>query len=78
MMRLTNAGALVQVAFALGLALVAAPIVRNLTTELNETLGRDWPFSIGHCASAATPGCGDAAVLATEGRAAVHVRTGHL
>ena len=77
MMRLTNAGCVVQVAFALGLALIAAPIVRNLTSELNETVGRGWPFSLGHCSSAATPGCRDAAALSVDGRA-VHVRTGRL
>ncbi len=78
MMRLTNTGCLVQVAFALGLALIAAPIVRNLTSELNETVGRGWPFSLARCSSAATPGCRDMPGLATEGRATVHVRTGHL
>lgn len=78
MMRLTSAGSLVQVAFALGLALIAAPIVRNLTSELNETVGRGWPFSLARCSSAATPGCRDVTVLSVVGRATVHVRTGHL
>lgn len=78
MMRLSNTGCMVQVAFALGLALIAAPIVRNLTSELNETVGRGWPFSLTRCSSAATPGCRNMTVLSVEGRATVHVRTGHL
>ncbi len=78
MMRLTNAAAVVQVAVALGLAMIAAPIVRNVTSELNGTVGRGWPFALGRCSTAATPGCRDEAALAVEGRAAVHVRTGHL
>ena len=77
-MRLTNTGSLVQAAFTLGFALIAAPIVRNLTSELNETVGRGWPFSLARCSSAATPGCRDMPVLSTEERATMHVRTGHL
>lgn len=56
-MRLSNTGILVQIAFALLLALIAAPIVRTVTSELNHTMGRVWPFSIARCHSPTTPGC---------------------
>jgi len=68
MMRLTSAGSMVQAAFALGLALIAAPIVRNVTSELNGTVGRGWPFSLERCSSPATPGCHDGAIRSAEGR----------
>ncbi len=61
MMRLANAGMPVQVALALGLALVAAPVVRTVTAELDNTVGRAWPFSLTRCSAAATPGCRDLA-----------------
>lgn len=56
-MRLRNTGILVQIAFALLLALIAAPIVRTVTSELNHTMGRVWPFSMARCHSPSTPGC---------------------
>lgn len=78
MTRLANAGPLVQAALALGLALIAAPVVRTLTSELDNSVGRAWPFSLARCASPATPGCGDAAMQAADGRPAWHIRTGRL
>ncbi len=42
----------VQVAMALILALVAAPVVRTITSELSQSVGRTWPFSMEHCAEA--------------------------
>ena len=60
-MRLANTGSAVQVALALGLALVAAPMVRTVTAELDNTMGRAWPFSLTRCASPTTPGCQDVA-----------------
>jgi len=78
MMRLTDAGSVVQAAVALGLALIAAPIVRGLTSELDNTVGRAWPFSMARCSSGATPGCHDIPMQSSGDRAAVHIRTGHL
>lgn len=78
MMRVTNAGSVVQVAFALGLALVAAPMVRTVTSELNGTVGRAWPFSMTRCLSPMTPGCRDASVQSAAGQPITHVRTGRL
>lgn len=42
----------VQVAMALILALVAAPVVRTITSELSQSVGRTWPFSMEHCVQA--------------------------
>ncbi len=61
MTRLANAGPAAQVALALGLALVAAPVVRTVTAELDNTVGRAWPFSLARCSSPGTPGCRDVA-----------------
>lgn len=46
----------VQVAMALLLASVAAPVVRTVTSELSQSVGRTWPFSMEQCAQAG-PGC---------------------
>jgi len=78
MMRLTNTGSVVQVAVALGLSLVVAPMVRNVTAELNDTVGRAWPFWLARCAVLATPGCGDMFVQSARGPSAPHIRTGRL
>ncbi len=78
MMRLSNAGAAVQVAVALVLALVAAPIVRSVTSELNGTVGRAGPFSLERCASFATPGCQDGTARSATDQQTAHVRTGRL
>jgi len=78
MMRLSNAGAAVQVAVALVLALVAASIVRSVTSGLNGTVGRAWPFSLERCASFATPGCQDRTMRSATDQQTVHVRTGRL
>lgn len=47
----------VPLALAVVVSLAAAPIVRTVTVELNNTLGRVWPFSMTRCHSLATPGC---------------------
>jgi len=78
MMRLTNTGSVIQAAVALGLALVMAPMVRNVTAELNNTVGQAWPFSLSRCISPATPGCADTFVRSTRGPSAPHIRTGRL
>ena len=78
MMRLANAGPAVQAALALGFALIAAPVVRTVTAELDSTVGRAWPFSLARCSPAATPGCGQGAERSAEGRPGAHVRTGWL
>jgi len=78
MMRLTNTGSVIQVAVALGLALVVAPMVRNVTSELNGTVGRAWPFSLARCAVLATPGCGDLFMQSAQGPSAPYIRTGRL
>ena len=46
----------VQVAMALLLASVAAPVVRTVTSELSQSVGRTWPFSLEQCVRA-SPGC---------------------
>lgn len=78
-MRLAAAGPVVQIALALGFALIAAPVVRTVTAELGNTVGRAWPFSSVRCSSPATPGCGDAATRSVGRRSAGPViRTGRL
>ena len=77
-MRLANAGPAVQAAFALGFALIAAPVVRTVTAELGNTVGRAWPFSLARCSSAATPGCSPGAERSAGGQPGAHVRTGRL
>lgn len=77
-MRLTSTGAVVQVAAALGLALVAAPMVRSVTSELNGTVGRVWPFSLSRCLSLETPGCQDESMRSAPDQQAAHIRTGRL
>ena len=76
MMRLADAGPAVQAAVALGLALIAAPVVRGATVALDDTLGRAWPFSLARCLSPATPGCREEAAGPGGRRVAGHVRTG--
>ena len=49
--------ALVNVAAALAAAMVLAPFARAITVDLDNTLGRAWPFSISRCHVRATPGC---------------------
>ena len=77
-MRLTNTGSVIQVAVALGLALVVAPIVRTVTSELNGTVGRAWPFSLARCVVLATPGCADTSMHSARSQSAPHIRTGRL
>ncbi len=78
MMRLTNTGSVIQVAVALGLALVVAPMVRNVTAELNNTVGRAWPFSLVRCVAVTTPGCADMFVQSAQGLSTPYIRTGRL
>ncbi len=77
MMRLTSAGMAVQAALALAIALVGASVVRTVTSELNDTVARTWPFSMTRCASLVTPGCRAMPVRSATGQAA-HIRTGRL
>ena len=57
------------VMMALVVALVCSVMVRNVTAELNDTVGRAWPFSLVHCAVAASPGCsGQATIVASRTR----------
>ena len=78
MMRLAHAVPAVQVAFALGLALVAAPVVRTVTAELGNTLGRAWPFSMTRCSSPATPGCQEMAARSVVRPPAGPIKMGRL
>lgn len=72
-----HAGILMQVTLAFAFALMAAPVVRTVTYELNNTVGRAWPCALAWCQSAATPGCSGQPVQSA-GRAHLSVRTGHL
>lgn len=72
-----HAGILMQVALAFAVALMAAPVVRTVTFELNNTVGRAWPFALARCQSAATPGCSGQPVQSA-GQTHLPVRTGHL
>jgi hypothetical protein len=47
----------VRVAAALAIALVFSPMVRTITSELDDSVGRVWPFALNHCHVRATPGC---------------------
>jgi len=78
MKRLAHAGAMVQVAVALGLALVAAPMVRTVTSELNDTVGRAWPFSMARCALPTVPGCRGMAARPAAEQQTAHLGTGRL
>jgi hypothetical protein len=78
MMRVTEVASVVQVGLALAVALIAAPVVRTVTSELNSTVGRAWPFSMAHCSSDATPGCDNRAEQLSRDRSVTHIRTGHL
>ena len=77
-MRLTGAGSAVQIAVALGLALILAPIIRNLTSDLNGSVGRAWPFSLTRCAAVETPGCVNVALRSAGSQRAATIRTGRL
>lgn len=77
-MRLADAGPAVQVAVALGLALIAAPVVRGTTVALDSTLGRAWPFSLARCSPPAAPGCREEAAESVGRPVAGPARTGRL
>jgi hypothetical protein len=47
----------VRVAAALAIALVFSPMIRTITSELDNSVGRVWPFTLNHCHVRATPGC---------------------
>lgn len=49
--------ALVRVVAALMLALIVSPVIRTATIELNNSVGRAWPFSLTYCHARASPGC---------------------
>ncbi len=78
MLRLTDAGLAVQIALWLTIALVAAPMVRNVTAELNDTVGRAWPFSMARCQALASPGCHDQSPPTVMAHPTQHIRTGRL
>ena len=78
MMVPTSAGSAVQVAVALGIALIAAPIIRNLTSDLNGSVGRAWPFSLTRCAAVETPGCVNAVLRSAGSQRAAPARMGRL
>lgn len=77
-MRLTDAGPVMQAVLALAMALIAAPVVRSVTAELNGSVGRAWPFSLTRCVPPATPGCDRVSVRSAAGQPAMHIRTGRL
>ena len=54
---------LAQVVIALVVALIFSPVVSSVTTELSQTMGRAWPFSLEH--RAARPGSVDDASAST-------------
>ncbi len=78
MLRLTDAGMAVQIALGLTIAMVAAPIVRNVTAELNDTVGRAWPFSMARCHAPASPGCRGPSPPTAMAHSTQHIRTGRL
>lgn len=69
---------LVPLALAVVVALAAAPVVRTVTADLNNTLGRVWPFSMTWCHSLATPGCVGQPMQPAKGRQVPGARTGSL
>ncbi|MBV9749552.1 MAG: hypothetical protein JO157_12150 [Acetobacteraceae bacterium] len=52
-----QATVLVQIALAVVIALGGALLTRSVTTELTQTVGMLWPFSLAHCYGPASPGC---------------------
>ncbi len=60
-----------QVVMALILALVAAPVVRTITSELSQSVGQTWPFSMEHCAQAG-PECRSAGPHLAEPQSRMH------
>ncbi len=57
MLRFDELGVLTQIALTVAIALGGASLTRSVTTELNQTVGTVWPFSLAHCYGPATPGC---------------------
>lgn len=51
------AGAVARAGLALVLALIAATVIRGITADLSNSIGRAWPFSLVHCRAQSTPGC---------------------
>ena len=76
--RPTQDGIAVQIALGLTIAMVAAPMVRNVTAELNDTVGRAWPFSMARCHALASPGCRDRSSPTAMAHSTQHIRTGRL
>ncbi len=52
---------LVRALLILVVAVAFAPMIRGLTVDMTETVGRAWPFALEHCRSGQTPGCRAAA-----------------
>lgn len=46
-----------RTAVALVVGLAFSPVIRGITTDLNASLGRVWPFVMEHCRAESTPGC---------------------
>lgn len=76
--RLANAGSMVQIALALVIALVAAPMVSTVTSAMDDTVGRVWPFSLEHCQWTAISKCSMQAPERITSAFPPHVRTGPL
>ena len=51
--------ALARIALAVVIVLGGALLTRSVTTELNQTVGTMWPFSLASCYGPASPGCAD-------------------
>ena len=58
MLHFDELGVLTQIALTVAIALGGALLTRSVTTELNQTVGTVWPFSLDHCYGPASPGCG--------------------
>lgn len=48
---------LLRSAGVLVLALALSPMIRGITADLTNSVGRTWPFAMEHCRTAETPGC---------------------
>jgi len=57
-------------------ALFVATVVRGTTIELNQSIGRVWPFSLARCAAPDTPGCSLEERSAMSGAGQHRVRVG--
>ena len=62
---------LMRLALCLLVAIVAAPVIHGVATEISQAAGPLWPFSAAHCRSRDTPGCAQTEQLR---HATLHVR----